>query len=98
MPDDRLRTSADGTDKGSQGGNCLHICTLRHGLSDAAALFQGWEHFCNHLEASHHVPVPRGDETADQAAARFVETYPEAIDCMQCKAAGAPWARAGETC
>jgi hypothetical protein len=83
---------------GSQGGatSCRQVCRLRHGLGDAALIFEGLEQLYQHLERCHHLPVRRAGETQEQAMLRFLYSHPEALECEQCRAAGAPWAARGE--
>jgi hypothetical protein len=77
---------------GKPEGALCPVCTLRHGLTYAPIVFKDRERFFQHLETAHHMPVPRAGESEGQAVRRFLEENPEALDCSQCKAAGASWA------
>lgn len=69
------------------------ICIARSGLrgSEIGSLPQTEEELFEHIESVHHMPVRREGETEEEAQARFLEKYPEARDCAECREAGAPW-------
>lgn len=67
------------------------VCVMKFGIRGTGGLFANEEELFSHLEAFHHMPIKREGETSEQAIARFIEAHPEARDCPECKAAGAPW-------
>lgn len=71
------------------------ICILQKGIrgSDISGMPQNEEEFREHLEKVHHIPVAREGETLEQAQARFLQKYPEALTCPDCIQAGAVWTR-----
>lgn len=70
------------------------ICIMRKGLrgSEIGALPQNEAELAEHMERVHHTPVIRNGETEEQAIKRFLETYPDARNCPECRKAGAKWA------
>lgn len=71
------------------------ICIATKGLwgSEITSLPQTEEEFIDHMERVHHMPVTRRGETQEKAFKRFIEEYPEAKNCPECIAVGAPWTR-----
>lgn len=71
------------------------LCIAGRGLrgSEIAGLPQNEEELIAHMESVHHTPVVREGETKAEATTRFLQEHPEAADCEECKASGAPWAR-----
>lgn len=71
------------------------ICLLNKGLSgaDIHTLPRSEEELFEHLEQDHHMPVARDGETRDEAVARFLKKFPEAVTCEDCIRRGAPWTK-----
>ena len=46
----------------------------------------------DHLEDSHHVVIPREDESYGDAEARFLHDHPQARACIKCVEQKKPWA------
>jgi len=71
------------------------ICIMEKGLkgSDIDDLPQTEEELADHMEEVHHMPVIREGQTKEQAIEHFIKKYPEARDCPECIAAGAPWTK-----
>ena len=71
------------------------FCVGEKGLTlNSKHLFKTQEELNDHLESVHHMPIINEGETEDDAMKRFLEKYPEAKDCPECKAAGAKWVTA----
>lgn len=71
------------------------ICVATKGLSgaDIDTLPKNEKELIKHIESVHHMPVQREGESKGQAIERFLKEHPEAKDCRECMAAGAPWAQ-----
>ena len=71
------------------------ICIMHKGLlgSEVKSLPKTEEELWDHLESEHHVIVKREGESAEQATARFLKKYPDAVNCEDCKRRGAPWTK-----
>ncbi len=69
------------------------FCIMQYGLrgSEIDSLPQTEEELIEHIERIHHMPVVREGENKEQAEARFLLQYPEAVDCLDCQKAGAVW-------
>jgi hypothetical protein len=71
------------------------LCVAERGLSgaDLANLPKTEEELYEHIEAAHHMPVARQNETEAEATARFLAAHPEVLTCDHCKSVGAPWTK-----
>lgn len=74
------------------------LCIFSKGLRGSdigrrGSTFANQEELNSHLESFHHCPVQREGETMEQAEARFLATYPEALTCLECIGSKASWTK-----
>jgi hypothetical protein len=71
---------------------CIY-CIVKYGLkgSELDKLPKTEKELIEHIEKVHHMPVIRKGETLEEAEKRFIEKYPEAINCECCKKRRANW-------
>jgi len=76
-------------------GIACKLCIMDRGLrpTDITGAFKTEEELWEHMEYYHHCVVKREGESQEEAIARFIKNHPQALNCPECIARGAPWTR-----